>query len=282
MGMWGMDPRVRAAQPTKGRWPGNGDRSAFREGPKPAPKPRVRLLDMLRGFSVVSMVAYHTMYDLVYFFGVVDAPWYRGWPGYLWQQSICWVFILVAGASLHYGRSPARHGLIVLGCALALTAVTAIIGPPMLVAFGVLHMLGCSMLLFALLRRPLQRVPAVWGLAASFLLFALTKGLPYGYLGFLDIPLWELPTGLYTTGFLFPLGLPGPGFYSSDYFPLIPWFFLLTTGYYGWALLKKRVPATPPGKNPLEWTGRHSLIIYMAHQPVIYGVLWILAALGVL
>lgn len=251
-------------------------------GPAKPLKPRVRLLDILRGFSVVSMVAFHTMYDLVYFFGVVDAPWYRGWPGYMWQQSICWVFILVAGASLHYGRSPARHGLVVLGCALALTAVTAVMGPPMLVAFGVLHMYGCCILLFALLRPALQRVPAALGLVASFLLFALTKSMPYGWLGFLDVELWRLPAGLYTTGFLFPLGFPGPGFYSSDYFPIIPWFFLITTGYYGWALVKDRVPASLPGKNSLEFIGRHSLLIYMAHQPVIYGVLWLLGLAGLL
>ncbi len=273
MSIFGLFPRARAAQPTKGENPDRTGKGAFQEGPKPPPPPRVRLLDALRGFSVISMVAYHALFDIVYYFGLLDAPWYRGLPGYVWQQSICWVFILVAGASLHYGRHPARHGLVVLGCAVLLTAATAIMGPAMLVSFGVLHMLGCAILLFALLRPVLRRVPAGPGAAVFFLLFAFFKQLPYGWLGILDARLIPLPAGLYFTKWLAPLGLPGPGFSSSDYFPLVPWVFLLLAGYCAWGLLKSRVPPTAPGKNPLEATGRHSLPIYMAHQPLIYGVL---------
>lgn len=247
-------------------------------------KPRVRLLDGLRGFSLISMVAYHTMYDLVYMFGL-DAPWYRRLPGYLWQQSICWVFILVAGASLHYGGHRWRHAITVLACAAVLTLITALAMPAMLIQFGVLHMLGFSMLLAAVLQGPLRRVRPAVGLAVSGALFLLLKTLPRGAIGFLDWPLLSLPQSWYSTGFLFPIGLPGPGFFSSDYFPLFPWAFLFFAGYFGWALVKdKAAPARPaaPGKNPLEWLGRHSLPVYMAHQPVAYGALMVLAALGVL
>lgn len=250
--------------------------------PRPA-APRVRLLDALRGFSLVSMVAYHAMYDLVYMFGI-NAPWYRALPGYVWQQSICWVFILVAGAAVHYGRHRLRHALVVLGCAAALTLVTALAMPGMLIAFGVLHMLGCCMLLAALCWPLLQKIPPSAGVAVSAALFVFTKCLPRGALGFLDWPLVRLPAALYRTKWLFWLGLPGPGFASSDYFPLLPWVFLFFAGFFGWALVKGRAALARPaprGRNPLEWLGRHSLPVYMAHQPATLGLLLGLQALGV-
>ncbi len=244
-------------------------------------RPRVRLLDFLRGFSVLSMVLYHGMFDVVWLFGH-DISWYKGLPGYLWQQSICWVFILVSGAALHYGKHTLRRALTVLGCALVVSLVSFIAMPEQRVMSGILHMLGLSMLLYVPLRRPLQKVPPLLGLLLCSALFLLTKTLPWGYLGFADTALWALPEALYQTPFLFPLGFPGPGFFSGDYFPLLPWFFLFLAGYFGWALLKPKVSATPPGKNPLEWAGRHSLLIYMLHQPLLYGLCLLLAAAGVL
>lgn len=59
---------------------------------------RCALLDELRGLDLISMMLYHGMWDLVYLFGV-RAPWYGSWQGELWQQSICWVFILLSGFS---------------------------------------------------------------------------------------------------------------------------------------------------------------------------------------
>lgn len=245
------------------------------------PLPRVNVLDNLRGFSLVSMILYHGMYDLVYLFGV-DVPWYRGWPGYIWQQSICWTFILVSGASTHYGKKPLRRGLEVLACGLLLTLGTWLFMPGQVILFGVLHFMGLAMLLAAALRPLLRRIPPAAGLAGAFLLFAFTKGIYFGFLGFLDIPLLRLPAGLYSTPFLFPLGLPGPGFASSDYFPLIPWFFLFLCGYFLWALAKGRFKPKISRPNPLAFLGRHSLIIYMLHQPALYGLLTGLRLLGAL
>ena len=57
---------------------------------------RYALLDELRGLDLISMMLYHGMWDAVYLFGVV-VPWYSAGQGRLWQQSICWVFILLSG-----------------------------------------------------------------------------------------------------------------------------------------------------------------------------------------
>ena len=64
---------------------------------------RYALLDELRGLDLISMMLYHGMWDAVYLFGVV-VPWYSAGQGRLWQQSICWVFILLSGFCLPLGR----------------------------------------------------------------------------------------------------------------------------------------------------------------------------------
>lgn len=89
------------------------------------------------------------------------------------------------------------------------------------ILFGVLHLIGAAVLLSALLRRFLDRAPALPGAIASFVLFLFLRSVPMGYLGIGELQLFELPRQLYSVPFLFPLGLPGPGFYSADYFPLI-------------------------------------------------------------
>ena len=57
---------------------------------------RLHLLDALRGVTLISMTVFHGMWNLVYLFGM-KADWYRGTPGYIWQQWICWTFILLSG-----------------------------------------------------------------------------------------------------------------------------------------------------------------------------------------
>lgn len=63
---------------------------------------RYALLDELRGLDLISMMLYHGTWDAVYLFGVA-VPWYAGTPGRLWQQSICWGFILLSGFCLPMG-----------------------------------------------------------------------------------------------------------------------------------------------------------------------------------
>ena len=105
---------------------------------------RCALLDELRGLDLISMMLYHGMWDLVYLFGV-RAPWYGSWQGELWQQSICWVFILLSGFCLPLGRHPVKRGAVVFGCGALVTAVTLIFMPADAVWFGVLTLLGSAL-----------------------------------------------------------------------------------------------------------------------------------------
>ena len=98
--------------------------------------------------------------------------------------------------------------------------------------------------------------------------------------------LWpqSLPRNLLTTY----LGFPFAGFWSTDYFPVIPWFFQYVTGYLLHALTTAvRLPETFPPRlqdvvhtshiPALAFLGRHCLLVYMLHQPVLYGMACIIA-----
>lgn len=241
---------------------------------------RFAVLDTLRGFAVLNMVVFHGVYDWVYIFGR-PAAWFTGTGNaYGWQQFICWTFILVAGAVFPLGRRPYKRGLVVFGCGMVLTAVTVLAMPSEQILFGILHFLGLAMLLTAPLRKWLLRVPAAVGAAGSFLLFLLTKSLPYGGLGLGDVLLWRLPAAWYSQRWTFPLGLMGPDFYSADYFPLLPWLFLFWTGMYLWRALSARWGGRLADIGPVPvfgWLGRHSLAVYMVHQPLLLAAVWALA-----
>ncbi len=194
-------------------------------------KPRLHRLDTLRGFLLVNMIAYHGMWDLVNLFGV-RARWYSETPGYLWQQWICWSFILLSGFCWRLSRNHLRRGLLVFGGGLLVTLVTLIAMPQNRVLFGILTCIGSCVLLLIPLEKLLGRIPAPVGLIASFALFLFLRNCSRGSLGFEGLVLAELPGWFYQNHLTAYLGFPGPGFFSTDYFPLLPWVFLFITGYF--------------------------------------------------
>lgn len=241
---------------------------------------RYALLDELRGLSLIAMIGYHGMWDLVYLAGI-RAAWYEGLPGRLWQQTVCCIFILLSGFCLALGHAPVRRGLIVFGGGALVTLVTWAVLPEDIVLFGVLTFLGSAMIFTGLLRPWLDRVPGWAGLAGSILLFLLTYHVNAGYLSLGGLYLGQLPDSLYANLLTAYLGFPGPGFYSTDYFSLIPWLFLFWAGFYLYKVVGR--PRMEPLRRsicpPLGWIGRHSLVIYMLHQPVLYGLLMVWNAL---
>lgn len=237
---------------------------------------RLWLLDVLRGAALLNMLAYHGLYDWVYVFGH-GGGWYDIWsPGcHLWQQYICWSFILLSGYSFTLARKPWKNGLLVAGCAVVLTVVTVGFMPSESIWFGVLHLNAAAVLLTWLAYPLLRRCPAGVGLAASALLFFFTNQVPEGCLGFESLHLAALPAAWYKTN-LFWLGLPDlTRFSSADYFPLIPWLFLFWCGLFLARLWRPRAGKAPTVLRPLALVGRHTLLVYMLHQPVIYGAMWL-------
>lgn len=250
-------------------------------------RPRYVLLDALRGICVVSMALYHGLYDLFIIKGY-PAPWYRGWQGYLWQQSICWCFIFLSGMCWQLSRAHVRRGVLLVICGAAVTLVTRLVMPEQQIHFGILTLLGLSCLLLNLLvllgEKLGKKLPPGVGFFSALLLFFLLRNLPRGSLGFEGLAILRLPEGLYRWDILAVLGLPSPSFYSSDYFPLIPWFFLYLAGYFAWSLIARSGELLAFLKGPQDhlpallrafaFLGRHSLLIYLAHQPLLMAVFW--------
>ena len=128
--------------------------------------------------------------------------------------------------------------------------------------------------LYKMLDPLLRRVPPAVGVAVSALLFWGTYPTMNGF--------WNLPGGRlalpqalyasYTTAYL---GFMPKSFFSTDYFPLLPWLFLFWVGYFLHHLVGRRrlAPLRRSVCPPLGWMGRHSLVLYLLHQPVILGVL---------
>ena len=135
------------------------------------------------------------------------------------------------------------------------------------------------MLLLIPMEKLLLKLRTEIGLAGSFLLFLLFRNVNTGYLGSGNWNILKLPDGFYENLFTTYLGFPQKGFFSADYFSLLPWFFLFLTGFYLYQLVQKnhmmeklfswRVPG-------FDVIGRHSLLIYLLHQPVVFGISWML------
>ncbi len=238
---------------------------------------RVYGLDLLRGAAILLMVIYHGLFSLVYIFGV-DLAWFRD-PIFnnVGAPLIGGTFTIISGISSRYSRSSIKRGLKVLAWGLVMTLATAIAVPDLIIQFGILHLMGCCMIFCALLRPLLDKLPRTVGAVLGAVLFALTCNLPNGgWLGIKGILAVQIHT---TNPYLFPLGLLAPGFYSSDYYPIIPWFFLFICGYYlgSWVKEGKAPQWLYPSRLPwLEFVGRHTLWVYVLHQPILIGIFWLI------
>ena len=218
---------------------------------------RIAWLDGWRGLVCWLMLVYHLLFDLV-MFGWMPYAALQSTPLYLLERFIAWSFILLAGVSAEFSHSNLRRGLITSAAGLLVTAVSYLVNAP--IKFGVLQFLGIAMLLYAAAGKYLRRIP-----------------------GKIAVPLWIV---LYQLGWLvqnrltvslpwlFWLGLHRADFVSYDYFPLLPYLFMFLLGACFGRWLKQnpdkigaqlRVPAV------LRAPGRHTLLIYLAHQPVLYG-----------
>ena len=236
---------------------------------------RLHLLDALRGFLMINMIAYHGMWDLVYLFGV-KADWYSGTPKYLWQQFICWSFILLSGFCWKLSRNHLRRGALVFGGGAVVSLVTCLLMPENRILFGILTCLGSCVVLMIPLEKLLKKIPDVPGVIFSLAIFAVLRNCAKGNLGFEGLVIAPLPEMLYRNNLTAYLGFPQPGFFSTDYFPVIPWIFLFMAGYFLNRLttrldLNHRLFGR--GQVPvLNGIGRNSLLVYLLHQPALYGL----------
>ena len=235
-------------------------------------KQRIWELDALRGLCVLGMVIVHFVYDLVYLYRLVQWEYsalfsfVRQWGGVL--------FLLISGICVTLGSRCMRRGALVFACGMLCTAVTygmyrlGFSGRGIIIYFGVLHCLGVCMLLWPAFRK----MPS-WALASCGIILA-AAGLYLGTLPGIAVP-W-----------LMPFGLPQQGFVSSDYFPLLPHlgFFLLGSALGKWLYAKKEtlLPRVNTRNFIIRFLllcGKHSLWIYLLHQPILSGIFYLITIL---
>lgn len=260
---------------------------------------RVRGYDILRGFSVISMVAFHACYDIVYLWDV-RLGWFRSPLQDVWRASISWCFLLIAGIMCSYSRNNLKRALKYLFVAALIWIATTMIAVDTPISYGIIYCMGFSSLLAWALEKLFHRnrdacATELDGLASRtpngsrsnqltivtitlFLAFLLALEVPQGRLGLgvFSGPYITLPKCLYTTEMLNWLGFPGPSFASGDYYPPIPYSLLFLVGStLGLYMKRQGVPSILNKMRcaPLEWIGRHALEIYVVHQPIVLALL---------
>ncbi len=237
---------------------------------------RIHLLDELRGLCVVLMVIYHALYTFATFFGA-DTALKLFNLCYPLEPFFAGIFVFLCGFSCRLSSNNIRRGLALAVVALGMTAVLYAVMPQAIIYFGVLHCLAVCILLYAAAKPLCDRVSPVVGFSVAAALFALTWTVPTVNGGaFLGL---ALPETLLACKWLFPIGFGR--MYSADYFPLIPWLFCFAAGTFA-GRWQDRLPrwCYPRHIRPLAFVGRHSLWIYLAHQPVIYGIATAVTWLG--
>ncbi len=231
-------------------------------------KRRIPLLDEVRGFAILCMVGYHSLYDLrsagLWEGELLTLPLMDGL-----RDLFAGLFVAVAGACCLLSRNNWRRGGICILAAEGVAMAAGVMGFP--IWFGVLHLLGSSMLLAALAGPALEKVPPLAGLGVAAFAAALTAGLPEGRFLGMKVPEW-----LVRSGALYPLGLAEEGFRSTDYFPFLPWGMVFFFGFFAgkWIMAKEIPPFAMKSRSRfLAACGRKTLLIYLVHQPVLIGAL---------
>lgn len=247
---------------------------------KPA---RIHFLDELRGFAILCMIFFHAFYSIGNFFdmqcGLYLVEFFNPAEPYF-----AGLFILISGIACNLSHSNLERGVKLAFISLAVTLVTYFaVGYEFMISFGILHMLSACMLIYGLANKYMKLIPSWLGIALNALLFVFTFRITRGQLGLPFLFSIELPASWYSTKFLFAFGLPDSGFYSSDYFPLFPWMFLFMAGtYLGRIGIKRKFPKFMHKNHVpfLSIIGRHSLLIYLAHQPLIFGICYLCRWVG--
>ena len=235
---------------------------------------RIQLLDLVRGAAIVGVVVYHFCWDLNLFgLFATDVTKQVGWV--MFARSLAGTFMALVGVNLVLAHAAGIRWLAFLRRLLVIVAAAAVISiatyaafPESFIYFGILHAIA----VFNLLGLAFLRAPALLLLIAAILLFVVPDYLRFDILNVRPLA-W--------------IGLASWPPSSDDFVPIFPWFALPLMGILGarlalgppWAVRLFRANSNWPGFRALAWAGRHSLGIYLLHQPVLLGTLYVVTSL---
>lgn len=214
-------------------------------------------LDLLRTAAIAGMIIYHLAFDLSQFYNWDIDVFSGGWK--IFQVTVASLFLLLVGITSSFSnRHILKRFLRIGAAALLVTIATYIIDPNTYVRFGVLHLIAVSAVCIPLLAclRAWLIIPGIALLIVGPAVSSLSINSPL----------------------LLPLGITYAGFSTVDYFPLIPWFGVVLIGYGigPFSVRWMRLRENSSQLSVLAAPGKHSLMLYLIHQPIIIGILWIL------
>ena len=231
---------------------------------------RLAEIDILRGCAIILMIVSNFVTDLQYFFNYSahETVWY--W----FARATAFMFIFLAGISLVLSHNRTeqkapfikyfKRGLFIFSLGMLITIATFIFIPNNYVRFGVLHLIGVSIILSYLFLR----------LKNNYL--NLFFGIIFVLFGFLFQKI------TFNSDLFFIFGIISKTFSSVDYFPLFPWFGVVLLGIFaGRVLYAHHKPVFNFKENIItklfSFLGRNSLMIYLIHQPILLGLLFLLS-----
>ena len=225
------------------------------------------------------MILFHLSWDLS-FLGLARIRM-SFWPWPWFSRVIATMFLGLAGTSLTVSHARSGYtlgyrkylwrGLKVFGYGMVITLVTYVFIPREFVVFGILHLIGFSI---AAAYPFLPRRRWVLSLVSGIVLMVIGT---------------YLNRQVTTTPWLIWLGVPQLGRPMADWYPVLPWYGLLLIGVavghvlYPYGERRYELPEAShiPVIRELSALGRHSLLIYLVHQPVLLAVLtgvgWVLS-----
>ena len=230
---------------------------------------RVQAIDWARGAALVGMALYHLSWDLAYFH-IIPADFPVDPPMRLFSHVVAGAFLILVGISVTLAHSQGinwpsflRRLAIVSGAAILVTLATRAFAPNEAIYFGILHCIAVS----SVLALPLARAPPWLAVGAAVAAFAA--------------PMLFAGRGLDAHGLAW-LGLSAQMPTTLDWRPLFPWSGLVFLGVGAAGLAPRSLYSTPLASSrasstagrALAWAGRHSLTIYLVHQPILFGVLF--------
>jgi brp/blh family beta-carotene 15,15'-monooxygenase len=238
-------------------------------------KERVKYIDFFRFLAIINMVIYHAYYDLRFIF-LIDNSVFESKFWYILQQYVCISFIFLSGLSCNYSEKLLKKAQKLLIISILITVVTVLLSKELAIYFGIIHFLTVLTLLLHFIKKinlsNKNNATLFFIFMGLFILFKSKLLFTIPFYGKFYIIMTKLP-------FSFVIGFPKNSFYSSDYFPILPWIFLGLAGYYffGTSMAKKMEEAFKNVKMPkiITLISQKSLLIYILHQVIILVVLFI-------
>lgn len=228
-------------------------------------------LDFLKGLAIVGVILYHLMFDLVYFAGMAINLQAVVWDILAILSAGTFIFVSGISASISYYKHretadplgvAALRSLKLLGLALCISLSTYIMAPNEMIYFGILHFLAVAGIIAYFLMRSLYAIIAT--------ALAVVLAMPY------------IEHSYVSHYYLLWLGIKPYNFATLDYFPLIPWLAIFCIG------MAIGVMLYPQGTSRVQFAhsnsrlvrscaylGKHTLLLYMVHQPILLGIIFL-------